>query len=112
MVLKPSTTLQEIFENEIELPDFGPERNLILSALNRGRWMAEGEMKKEDIYAYFGEDSEERKWLDSHPDKIYSVIDAWNNSLGRNGNYWETYWMALESVLEMFMEEEQSWYLL
>lgn len=107
MVLKSSTTLQEIFENEIELPDFGPERNLILSALNKGRWIAEGEMKKEDIYAYFGEDSDEYMWLDSHPDKIYSVIDAWNNSLDGNGTYWEVYWMALESVLEMSMEEER-----
>ena len=107
MVLKPSTTLQEIFENEIELPDFGPERNLIFSALDKCRWIMERETKKEDIYfRYEDEDSEERQWLDSHPEKLDTLIDKWWECLDRNDYYWESYWSDLDYSIHKLMEEK------
>lgn len=106
MVLKPSTTLQEIFENEIRLPDYGPERNLILSAFLKAKWICEDNFKKEDIYSHYDKDDPQRIWFDKHPEMIQTIVDDWTEALDNSFAYSDCYWNALDNVFERYMDDD------
>lgn len=106
MVLTLNTTLQEILENIIELPDFGPERNAIMSALLKAKWICEDDFKKEDIYSHYDEDDPQRIWIDKHPEMIQTIIDDWTEALDNSFAYSDWYWGALDNIFERYMDDD------
>lgn len=106
MKITLNTTLQEIYENEIELPDFGSERNLVLSAFWKTKLIYDDYCKKEDIYSHYDEDDPEYDWINKHPEMIQTIIEDWTEALDYSFAYSDCYWNALNDILERYMGDD------
>lgn len=106
MVLKPSTTLQEILDNDIAIPEYSPDCSSVYSAIYKLKNAIEFQNKKEDVYSHYEEDDPQRIWLDNHPDCLQDIVNDWTESLDYSFAFSDCYWSTLDDIFERYMGDD------